>query len=151
MYIRAILCIVAFLSSFSSAPAFAAGPVSLESTVAVASVDSENREVLRPAENAVPGDKLVFITTFHNNGAEPIENIIITNPVPATISLAEASNFAVSVDDGKRFASLASLTVPDGNGGQRAAQLADVTHIRWIVARVEPGGSGSVQYQGLVR
>ena len=35
--------------------------------------------------------------------------------------------------------------------GNRPAVLADVTHIRWVLKRLDPGARGTLSYQAIVR
>jgi uncharacterized repeat protein (TIGR01451 family) len=130
--------------------------VSLTSDVKVDKVVTENgREthVMAAPEKVVPGDKLVFSTQFHNNGSSPVDSFVVTNPLPAGVAYSTegSENAVVSVDGGKTWGPLASLTVADGKGGQRAAQATDVTHVRWSIPVIAPGASGTVSYHAIVR
>lgn len=136
-------------------PALAEELVSLEGDVQVErtqTVDGVARTVLAPPTDVVPGDRLVFSTNYRNAGNAPVDNFVVTNPLPAPVVLAaDDPAFEVSVDGGAHFAPLASLTVADAANGTRPAQPADVTHIRWTLARLEPGASGSLSYNAFVR
>jgi len=154
---RFFIALAAAATALASAPALAgADAVSLSSDVKVDKVVVENGKethVLTPPQKVVPGDKLVFSTQYHNNGASPVDSFVVTNPLPAGVAyLAEdAANALVSVDGGKTWAALEKLTVADGKGGTRPAQAADVTHVRWSIAVIAPGASGSVSYHAIVR
>ena len=129
--------------------------VSLSSDVKVDKTvlkDGKATHVLVAPQQVVPGDVLVFSTQFRNNGGIPVEGFVVTDPLPQGIadSTDGSDNAVVSVDDGKTWGTLNALTVPDGKGGARPAQASDVTHIRWSVAVIAPGGSGSVSYRGIV-
>ena len=137
-----------------SGPALAQSPVTLDSDVKVERTvvdDGVSEQVLTAPVDVVPGDKLVFETSYANNGSEVVENFVVTNPLPAAVKLAaEDASFVVSVDGGKTYAaSVADLSVSSEAG--RKAELADVTHIRWTLARLEPGERGSLSYQAIVR
>ena len=97
--------------------------------------------------------RLLFSTSYSNVGAQPINNVVVTNPLPSAVEISaqSAAELTVSVDGGKHWGRIAGLTVADGKGGQRPAQAADVTHIRWIIPVVAPGASGTVSYNGIVR
>lgn len=130
--------------------------VSLSSDVKVDKVVMANGKathVLSAPDKVVPGDKLVFSTQYHNNGAVPVDSFVVTNPLPQGVSYeAEGSeNALVSVDGGKTWGALGSLTVADGKGGKRPAQAADVTSVRWSVPTIAPGASGTVSYHATVR
>ncbi|MBC2670176.1 hypothetical protein ACFOON_09940 [Novosphingobium piscinae] len=142
------------------APALAAdtatSPVALTGEVKVDRVVTENgatRHVLVQPDKVVPGERLVFTTRYRNTGAKPIQNFVVTNPVPAAVVLADNTDRAlvVSVDGGTSWGPLASLTVPDGAKGRRAAGPADVTHLRWTIPVIAPGADGAVEYHATVR
>jgi uncharacterized repeat protein (TIGR01451 family) len=143
------------LSLGLAAPALAAD-VTLSSEVKVDRLITENgqkRHVLMPAIKVVPGENLVFTTVYRNTGAKPADHFVVTNPIPAAVRLSDDGfgGFEVSVDGGRAWGKLSGLSVSDGKGGQRAAQAADVTHLRWVVPTIAPGGSGSLEYHGIVR
>ena len=139
-----------------SMPLAAASPVTLESDVKVERTINEGgkeAQVLAPPIDVVPGDRLVFETNYANNSDDAVENFVVTNPLPQAVALAEEDgSFSVSVDGGKSYApSIAGLVIADAEAGAREATLADVTHIRWTIARIEAGKAGKVAYQGIVR
>lgn len=127
-----------------------AGEVKLEK---VEVVDGAEKVTLIEPAVVVPGDKLVFSTRYENSGAQSAENVVVTNPLPGAVVLASdsAAGLLVSVDGGKSFSQLASLTVADGKGGLRPAQTTDVTHVRWVLASVAPGAKGTLIYRAIVR
>ena len=138
-----------------SAPAQAQNDVALSSDVKVERTTVENgqsRTTLAPPESVVPGDRLLFTTSYANGGSSPAENFVVTNPLPSAVALAETDeSFEVSVDGGKTFAALDTLSITDPEIGNRPAELGDVTHIRWVLARVAEGESGTLSYYGIVR
>ena len=138
-----------------SAPAQAQNDVALSSDVKVERTTVENgqsRTTLAAPEGVVPGDRLLFTTSYANGGSEPAENFVVTNPLPSAVRLAETDeSFEVSVDGGETFAALDTLRVADPEVGNRPAELGDVTHIRWVLARVAQGESGTLSYYGIVR
>ena len=138
-----------------SAPAVAQNDVALSSDVKVERTTVENgqsRTTLAAPEGVVPGDRLLFTTSYANGGSAPAENFVVTNPLPSAVALAETDeSFEVSVDGGKTFAALDTLSVTDPEAGNRPAELGDVTHIRWVLARVAQGESGVLSYYGIVR
>lgn len=135
-------------------PAFAQADVILEGDVKVVRQVTENettRESLEEPSQVLPGDRLVFTTRYSNGGAKPVEDFVITNPLPAAVKLAQTGNFDVSVDGGKAFGQLAALKVAEADGASRPAELGDVTHVRWRLASIAPGASGQVTYFAEVR
>ena len=107
--------------------------------------------VLEPPSQVIPGDRLVFTTRYTNTSAETVEDFVVTNPLPAPVMLAEDGEFEVSVDGGKSFGKLIALSVTLEDGADRPAELTDVTHIRWTLARLTPGEQGSLSYFAVIR
>ncbi len=101
----------------------------------------------------VPGDKLIFGTRFANRGAVPIERFVVSNPVPANVSLSVEVDPAllVSVDGGATWGRLAELDIPAADGSRRAALPGDVTHVRWVLPTLAPGESGTLEFPVIVR
>ena len=101
----------------------------------------------------VPGDRLIYTIRYHNDGALPATNYVMTDPLPSAVVLApdSATGSEVSVDGGTTWGPLASLKVSDGQGGLRAALASDVTHLRWTIAQIAPGGAGQVEFHAIVR
>lgn len=133
-----------------------AGPVSLSGDVKVDRVVTENgeaRHVLLQPDKVVPGERLVFTTSYRNSGTKPIQNFVVTNPLPPAVVLADGADAAlvVSVDGGVHWGPLAHLSVSDGKGGLRPAEPADVTHLRWTIAQIAPGATGTLAYHAIVR
>ena len=126
------------------------GTVELERTVVENGV---SRTVRAEPKVVLPGDRLVFTTRYRNQGAAPAQNFVVSNAVPAGVVVMDASaaELEVSVDAGKAWGRLATLSVPDGQGGHRPAQPGDITHVRWKVAVIAAGTGGAVQYRAVVR
>ena len=142
------------LAAGLAAPAFAQPSVALQGDVKVVrevTVNGKTRETLEEPNQVLPGDRLVFTTHYTNGGSEPATDFVVTNPLPAPVKLAKVDSFEVSVDGGKTFGALAALKVAGADGKARAAELGDVTHVRWRVASIAPGASGEVKYFAEVR
>lgn len=139
-----------------AAQAQTAQPVELKGDVKVDKVVVENgkeKHVLSDPTVVVPGDKLIFSTNYRNAGAEPVKLFVVTNPIPEAVMLAPegAADLTVSVDGGKTWGKLASLSVSNGQGGMRPAEARDATHVRWTLPVVAPGAVGKVTYHAIVR
>ncbi len=131
-------------------------PIELKGDVQLDKVVVENgreKHVMVEPKVVVPGDKLVFATAYRNTGTTAVSNFVVTNPIPTGVALAQgdAPMAEVSVDGGKTWGKLISLTVAGKDGAKRAAQSSDVTHIRWKLASVAPGASGTLTYRAVVR
>ncbi len=140
--------------ALASAPAFAQEPIELKGDVKVVRIAEQGGkrvETYAEPTQVVPGDRLKFTTSYRNGSGQAVQNFVITNPLPKAVVLTEVGNFEVSVDGGKSFGKLASRTVAIPEGGTRAATVADVEQVRWTVASIAPGASGSVTYFASVR
>ena len=152
-----LVALVAVMAAgaLAAAPAAAEDLVSLKGDVKVerkVASDGAVKTVLSEPTEVVPGDRLRFATDYSNDSASAVDNFVVTNPLPAAVTLAaDDKAFEVSVDGGKTFGRLADFTVKDAAAGDRQAALADVTHIRWTLARLAPGASGSLSYYAIVR
>jgi uncharacterized repeat protein (TIGR01451 family) len=135
-------------------PAAAQSAVALKGDVKVIRQVAENGKTVEKLEDpnqVLPGDRLVFTTRYTNGGTQPATDFVVTNPLPAPVKLAKVDSFEVSVDGGKTFGALAALETTGADGKSRAAELGDVTHVRWRVASIAPGASGEVKYFAEVR
>ena len=141
----------------SAAPAQAQQAIELKGDVALEQTvtgDDGTQTVVRVApETIVPGDRLVFSTSYVNGSSEAVTDFVVTNPLPAAVRLAPDADatLVVSVDGGENWGSLSTLQVVDAEGSPRAASHDDVTHIRWTLAEVPAGARGSVEYPAIIR
>lgn len=126
------------------------GDVKLEKTIIENGV---SKRVLAEPATVVPGDRLLFSTTYRNTGAAPVKNFVVTNPLPTGVALSDLGSapVQVSIDGGKAWGSLAALIVADGKGGQRRAVPGDVTHVRWTLPLVQPRAVGTLSFHAVVR
>jgi len=109
---------------------------------------------LLPPSVVTPGDHLVFVLNYRNNGATPATNFVVSNPIPESVSFdrSESAGAVVSVDGGRTWGALAALTVRNPDGTSRPATACDVTHVQWRLAQAIPAGaSGSLRFRGVVK
>ena len=146
------------LAALMPGPALAANQVALDNHVFVerVSTDTEGKQriLLEEPKVVVPGDRLVFVLNYRNAGAQPADKFVVTNPMPSAVRFADAGDTRpfVSVDGGKQWGLLSDLSVPMAGGERRAAQPADVTHIRWAFQKPIPvGGTGKLMFRGIVK
>ncbi len=146
-------------------PAAAPSPVTLTSDVKIerTEVDAAGKEkvsLYAPKQVVVvPGDKVLFTLEVTNTGALPAAGFKATNPMPGPVQFVSvAEDWAeVSVDGGNVWGKLAALkakTAPtDGTAViERAADIADVTHVRWVFPdAIAPGAKRSISYRGVIK
>lgn len=136
-------------AAFVAVPALAQDNVALTSEVHVVRV-VDGKEQFDPPASVVPGDRLVFTTRYSNAGNAPVENFVVTNPLPGPVVLANDGAFVVSVDGGATFGPLAQQRITE-DGVSRPATVTDVTHVRWTVSSIAPGAGGELSYFATVR
>ncbi len=148
---------IALLALLAPAVASAADNVSLTSKVLVERVkpgpDGKPVTVREEPGVVTPGDKLVVVLSYRNQGAQPATGFTLTNPIPAAVAFTgtDDPSASVSVDGGKSWGALASLKVAAADGTSRPAVAADVTHIRWSFGRpIAAGGGGELSFRGVV-
>ena len=148
---------LALLALLAPATAFAADDVSLTSKVLVERVkpgaDGKPVTVREEPGVVVPGDRLVFVLSYNNKGAQPATGFTLTNPIPPSVAFTGSDDATadVSVDGGKSWGKLASLKVVAADGTSRPAVAADVTHIRWSLGRpIAAGSGGELSFRGVV-
>jgi hypothetical protein len=135
----------------------AASPITLIGDVKAEKVitapDGTQRVELVEPSAIIPGDRLIFGTDYAHNGADAVTNFIVTNPLPAAVRLAPDADptLDVSVDSGKTWGKLGSLSLTNPDGTKRPATHADVTHVRWVLATIAPGEKGKLTYPAIIR
>ncbi len=109
---------------------------------------------LKPAEVMVPGDTVLYTSTFTNISNESVSNIVVSNPIPKNTQYiifsakGEATVVTFSIDGGKTFAAASQLTVVKENGQKQAAKPSDYTDIRWVYqGDLASGSASSVSFQ----
>ena len=139
-------------------PAMAADNVALASKVfverQVTGPDGKPKVVREDPNLVVPGEKLLFVLDYKNEGAAPADNFVVTNPIPREVTFvaSDSAGSDYSVDGGKSWGPLSTLKVKAADGSLRAAVAADITHVRWVFAKAIPvGASGSLSFRGTVR
>lgn len=117
---------------------------------------------LVPPGKVVPGDEVIYTTTYTNNGTRPADKVVITNPVPTHTRYRDGSatgagtRIVFSVDGGKTYGLREKLTVatkdPGGTDIVRPATADDYTHIRWELRdAVAPGRNGFVRFRVVIK
>jgi uncharacterized repeat protein (TIGR01451 family) len=154
-----ILMMLAFaFSGTTAAVAQSTNAVSLNSDVLVerTTVDANGRAqvTLEEPQVVVPGDKLVFVLRYQNNGRAPASDFVVTNPLPHAVAFQASADqrSQVSIDGGQSWGQLDQLKVRDADGATRPARADEVTHVRWAFAQPIPAGeAGRLMFRGIVR
>lgn len=149
--------VLAAIAMTLSVPAFAGG-ISLETRVLKAETvrlpGGGTAEKLVPAARAVPGDPMVYVLAYRNDAAQPVTDVVLDSPVPATMIYRGAGAGAEPQlsTDGRTFARLADLVVTGPGGVRRPARLSDVTHVRWHITNpIAAGAAGEVSFHAALR
>ena len=106
-------------------------------------------------ETVVPGDRLRFSLQLDNRTSEAAAGLKFVNPIPPEVRFAsteDTAGFSVSVDGGKTYGDLATLTIAVAGAAPRAATADDVTHVQWVLP--EPLAAGAIKkvtFFGIVR
>ena len=156
--IRYLALFIATVLMAGPAHAQNANAVSLDSDVMVerttTDANGRNQIALEEPRVVVPGDRLVFVLRYRNNGAQPATDFVVTNPLPAAVAYQGTNDTSarVSVDGGRSWGTLSDLVIGNLDGTTRPARPEDVTHVRWTIAQPIPAGqAGRLMYRGVVR
>lgn len=108
-----------------------------------------------PVSNVFPGTEVQYVVSYKNATDNTTGNVAIINPIPKELEYVSASGAGtaeVSVDDGKSYGPLATLTVSGTDGKARPARPSDVTHVRWrFEAPLKPGDEGKVTFRARLK
>jgi len=109
------------------------------------------------ADEAKPGDVLIYRVLYRNEGPAPVKSAVLTQPVPQgavlvfgtlTQSAAEAT---YSTDGGETFQRPPLKQRLANEDGSRLVKLATpemITHIRWTFRKpVAPGAKGELRFK----
>jgi len=150
--------IIIMAASSVANSAYAATPLQLSSDVFVERIEKNDngssKVVLEKPTTVLPGDNLVFIVNYKNASSAPASNLTVTNPLPAPVQFNGTSDGTeiVSVDDGKVWGPLQTLSVKEKDGVIRPANMKDVTHIRWTLRdTLTAGETGKLIFRGIVK
>ena len=151
--------IAAVLAATAASVSAAAGPLQVTSNILVesrsAAADGTTRITLVKPSKVTPGDKVIFVLSYRNTGAQPLANVVLDNPLPRQIAYRSANPGSPAPDvsvDGKTFGSLDSLRVRSLDGSTRSASANDVTSVRWRLASpLAAGSQGQFAFQAVVR
>lgn len=141
----------------SAAPAApAAAPIQLHLSVEAPAVQPDGKTAWLPLTGAArPGEDLRYTVQVQNKGTAPVQNLVVTQPVPAgTMYRAETASGSVTFSlDGKAFAArpTVSETRTDGTVTVRPAAPDTYKVLRWRLASVPAASAQAVAFEVKVR
>jgi uncharacterized repeat protein (TIGR01451 family) len=157
-----ILCVLALTLAVSAGVATASANLTgtLEAYRVV--VNDKGVESFLPADNARPKDVIEYRLTYSNAGDEPIQQILITDPVPIGTQLlnpaaAQPKNARAefSIDGGKNYQQWPIMVKKtDGNGDEKLVEATPdmVTHIRWTLTEaIRAKGNVTLTYRTVIK
>lgn len=117
------------------------------------------KEVVRePAVKVLPGEEVIFVNSYVNEGNIPAEDVVINNPIPEHMiyvgesAVGKKTIVTYSVDGGKTFGPLLELMVTEADGTKRPAASVDVTHIRWTrTSPLPPKQTAEVEFRARLK
>lgn len=116
-------------------------------------VNGRSRRILASADRVAPGDQLIVIVHWRNDGSAPLRDQAVVRPLPRGVQIDPSDpSMQVSVDGGMRWGRMGQLWLPTPLGGTRRAVAADITHVRWSLPdAVPPGHAGRLSYRATMR
>ncbi len=157
--IRNIFTSLCVGTCFFASSAVALTAVQIVEREIVVQMDDGTQTVTRvKADTITPGDTVVYSLNYHNDKAEPAENITLTMPVPSEVKYLEGSadmyegQTQYSVDGGATFHNREALVIQELTGGSHTAIAEDITHIRWTVPHsLAAGAKGTLSFKGVLQ
>ncbi|MDO7835354.1 hypothetical protein Q4610_09875 [Sphingobium sp. HBC34] len=116
-------------------------------------INGRSRRLLAMADRAAPGETVVVILNWRNQGTRPVRGFALTRAMlgGASPDLTDPA-VQVSIDGGSHWSRFDQLWLPTPLGGVRRAVADDVTHIRWLLPdTAAPGQAGRLSYRATVR
>lgn len=117
-----------------------------------ADINGRPRRILSEAGRAAPGDQMIVVVHWRNEGNETLRDRTIMRAVPrgAQVDLSDPS-MDVSVDGGAHWGRIDTLWLPTPLGGIRRATAGDISHVRWRLPAGAPGETGRLSYRATMR
>ena len=137
----------------------AAGPLQVTSSVMVehraAAADGTTRIALVKAVKVAPGDRVVFVTTYANTGRQPIADLVLADPIPASIAYRAPRRRIAGARPVGRRPQLRPARDAQGSTPRRRYARGDpddVTAVRWrLTAPLAPGAHGELAFRAILK
>lgn len=116
-----------------------------------------NKTIMRTrVDTAVPGDEIIYTTTFENISTKPASNIVITNPIPNNTTYMSATGvdteITFSIDGNSQYATPDKLIVTTKEGSTRLAVPSDYSHLRWAyTGELGVGKTSQVSFRAFIK
>lgn len=109
-------------------------------------------------KTALPGDVMMYIISFENNGKDKADEVVINDPIPNNSkyrvgsAVGKNTKITFSIDGGKSFGDPDDLVVKDKDGKEWRAKPESYTHIRWTFkGSLAPGEKGEVSFKTQIK
>jgi len=120
----------------------------------VAAPDGTTRIELVTPKRVVPGDRVTYVLRYRNTGRQPISDLVLANPLPASLTYRGPHSGSPAPElsaDGKSFGPLAGLRVAAASVS-RTASTQDVTSVRWQLDQpLAAGAGGEFSFDAVVK
>lgn len=120
------------------------GPLTAKLAVASVVIDpATNKEVLKPAGTAAPGDTLQYTSSYSNVSGQPLSGLIVNGQIPPNttflpsgLSISQDATLEVLIDgeSWQELPAYKTVTREDGTTERVKATEADYKQIRWQLA-----------------
>jgi uncharacterized repeat protein (TIGR01451 family) len=161
---RHVLALCVFVLGLTMSAGAAFGAANLTGTLEAyrVVVNDEGVEKFLPADNARPADVIEYRLVYTNTGDQPIQQVLITDPVPFGTRLlnpgarqTRAAKAEYSIDGGKKFQPWPILVKKTNEKGEEKLTEATpdmVTHIRWtLIEAIQPEGGVTLTYRTVIK
>jgi hypothetical protein len=154
---KALLALAALAAAGMTRAEAAPSAIRLDTQMFVETVKTDingrPRRTLASADRAAPGDRVVMVLRWKNEGPQPIRSFAVSR---ATLRGAapdlNAPGLEISVDGGAHWDRFDRIWLPTPLGGVRRAVAEDVTHVRWLLPDpAHPGQAGRFSYRTTLR
>lgn len=118
-----------------------------------ADVNGRLRRTLEAASRAAPGDRMIVILHWRNDGAHPVRSFAASRAALRGLTPDFAApGLEASIDGGRSWDRFDRLWLPTPLGGVRRAVAEDVTHVRWSLPdAARPGEAGRLSFRSVAR